>query len=103
MFETREERQNFYNSIEWRNFREYILANEPFCRICKANGYFEGATCVDHIKDIEEAPELRLEKKNCQSLCKNCHSRKTMSKAMKINNTANTNRKPGHIKRKFDL
>lgn len=92
MFETREQRQGFYTSKEWRALREYILANEPFCRKCKVEGYLKSATCVDHIRDIADEPELRLEISNCQPLCKECHSRKSFKKLLKTNNQANKNR-----------
>jgi 5-methylcytosine-specific restriction endonuclease McrA len=38
------------------------------------------ATEVDHIVDIVDAPHLRLEHSNLQSLCKPCHSAKTRLK-----------------------
>lgn len=32
---------------------------------------------VDHIKSIEEAPELRLERSNLRCLCERCHNART--------------------------
>lgn len=35
------------------------------------------ATVVDHIKDIATHPDLRLDDDNLQSMCAQCHNRKT--------------------------
>lgn len=83
MFETREQRQLFYQSTDWRNFRQYILSKEPFCRQCKAEGYIVIATECDHIKDLVDAPELCLTESNIAPLCRSCHSRKTMKTTQK--------------------
>jgi len=32
---------------------------------------------VDHLLPIKQAPELRLDLNNLQSLCRSCHRRKT--------------------------
>lgn len=83
MFETREERQKFYQSEDWRNLRNYVLSQEPFCRKCKSEGYLIIAQEVDHIVDIVDDPSKILDINNLQPLCKNCHSRKTMKKTQK--------------------
>jgi len=70
-------RHKFYMSKEWRNMREYVLSNEPLCRMCKEEGRLIGATDVDHVRDITERPDLCLEYSNLQSLCKKHHSQKT--------------------------
>jgi 5-methylcytosine-specific restriction protein A len=90
-FNTREGRQKFYQSKEWRNLREFILAREPMCRRCKAMGIIRGATDVDHIEDIIDRPENCLNADAVQPLCHKCHSRKTMrTRSLK---TINENKK----------
>jgi 5-methylcytosine-specific restriction protein A len=73
----RETRQSFYQSKEWKSIRLYVLQTEPLCRKCKAYGYITPADVVDHIIDIKDAPDLRLEITNLQPLCERCHNRKT--------------------------
>lgn len=84
-YETRSDKQKFYLSPEWRNLREYQLAKDPFCAICKVNSRFVQATCVHHKVEIEDDAEKALEINNLMSLCKPCHSRITFSKSMKGN------------------
>lgn len=78
MFETREERQNFYLSKHWRNLREYKLSLNPLCEVCMVEGYMEPATCVDHRVDLVDDPDKALDLNNLTSMCKSCHSRKTL-------------------------
>ena len=61
----------------WRRLRLQILAAEPLCRACAAEGRTEPATVVDHIVPIAERPDLRLEASNCCPLCHHHHNRKT--------------------------
>lgn len=70
-------RQKFYSSKQWKQTRDFVLQSQPLCRKCEAYGYLEPATCVDHIIDIKDRPELRLDLTNLQPLCDRCHSRKT--------------------------
>jgi 5-methylcytosine-specific restriction endonuclease McrA len=92
-WDSREVRQQFYQSNEWQNMRLYILSNEPFCRKCKAEGYLVGAKIVDHIIDIADDPSKRLDPNNLQPMCQKCHSSKTLTKMNKIENKPNENRK----------
>ena len=61
----------------WKHRREAHLAREPFCRECGKRGLRVKATDVDHViphrGDVEKFCKGEL-----QSLCKGCHSRKTM-------------------------
>ena len=82
-FLSREGRQKFYHSREWRALREYKLSKNPICEVCDDNGYIEGATCVDHKIDIKDDPNLRLEYSNLTSMCWSCHSRKTFKQTRK--------------------
>lgn len=76
---TREGRQEFYHSKDWKELRLYKLSIEPFCKKCEINGKLVPATVVDHIIDMNIDPEKCLDINNLQSLCVNCHNRKTGS------------------------
>ena len=58
---------------DWLKVREKHLRINPFCTVCGERG-----NEVDHIKSIEEAPDLRLEPSNLRTLCKRHHSRRTV-------------------------
>ena len=61
----------------WRKVRAAVLAAEPLCRFCDAEGRITPATIVDHIVPIAEAPDRRLDTTNLRPLCKPCHDRRT--------------------------
>ena len=65
----------------WRKLRDAVLADEPLCRSCKAQGRVTAATEVDHIKPFRLAgvinETLRTDRENLQPLCKPCHAVKT--------------------------
>ena len=52
----------------------FLNAN-PLCAFHLRQRQTVAATVVDHIKSVREAPDLRLEWSNLQSLCKPCHDR----------------------------
>jgi 5-methylcytosine-specific restriction endonuclease McrA len=99
-YSTRTEKQKFYTSKEWRLLRQYFLALNPWCIKCKIEGYLVPAVICDHIQDIQDAPELRLEITNIQGLCIFHHNQKTMKKTMKMNNQANKNREKQKLEMK---
>jgi 5-methylcytosine-specific restriction endonuclease McrA len=51
----------------------------PWCEECERNGIpiSRPAIDVDHIQPREKRPELSLTLSNLQSLCKECHGKKT--------------------------
>lgn len=72
----------------WTNdLRPNQLAREPFCRECTARAMRTGerhlhrvpATDVDHIIPHRGNMKLFTDRKNLQSLCHSCHSRKTLA------------------------
>ena len=62
------------NSDAWRKLRKQVLAEEPLCRHCAAQGLTVPATEVDHMRGAADNSRDAL-----QSLCKPCHSIKTMA------------------------
>lgn len=78
---TKETRAEFYNSSAWKKKRQEILELNHFeCQWCKEEGratVTDVATLeVDHIKELEEYPELALEDENLRTLCKDCHNKR---------------------------
>lgn len=64
----------------WNRLRNQVQAEEPFCRMCEAEGRLtlvQKDDPVDHIIPIAERPDLRLVRSNLQSLCWPCHGRKS--------------------------
>lgn len=68
----------FYSTPAWRRLRDWKLSANPMCELCRRLGRLTPACEVDHILPINSggAP---LDQDNLQSLCKTCHSRKTMA------------------------
>jgi 5-methylcytosine-specific restriction protein A len=66
----------------WPKIRALKLQDNPLCEI-KLPGCLTLATEVDHIKTIDERPDLRLEWPNLQSACKPCNVRKAREKGEK--------------------
>ncbi|MGX7447105.1 HNH endonuclease [Dolosigranulum pigrum] len=81
MFETQEERNQFYWSKDWRDTREYIRERDNNeCQHCRRQGLVTTANdsrlIVDHIKELEQRPDLRLDPSNLEVLCFICHEKK---------------------------
>ncbi|MDR4318399.1 gp65 [Niallia circulans] len=94
-YKTKEQKAKFYNSPAWKNpkygARERIKKRDNYeCQECKRQGklsidtneYSEKAKrkkimlVVDHIKELEDYPELALDDDNLETLCVNCHNKK---------------------------
>ena len=87
---TEKEKHRFYHSAAWQRERIRILKRDHYecqdCRhrITKANHegrqlhgwemYLNRATCVHHIKELEDYPDLALDHDNLISLCDRCHN-----------------------------
>jgi 5-methylcytosine-specific restriction protein A len=70
-------RDPFYNTKAWKWVRRVKLTADPLCEVCQAQGRLVRATDVDHIKAINAGGD-RTDMANLQSLCHECHSRKTL-------------------------
>lgn len=90
IYKTKEQKRKFYNSREWRAMREAIKCRDNYeCQECKRNGRVsidmnelnkndrkKIALVVDHIKPLEDYPELALDPDNLETLCVSCHNKK---------------------------
>lgn len=64
---------------KWQAKRADQLAKEPTCRSCRERGVTELANEVDHIVPTQgEDDPNHYDDDNLQSLCKSCHSAKTL-------------------------
>lgn len=71
--------RRWYSLDIWtKDLRPTQLLLEPFCRECARNGVRRFATDVDHVKDHKGDWAKFIDRRNLQSLCHNCHGRKTM-------------------------
>lgn len=66
-----------YNS-QWRKARTGWLRKHPLCAACEVKGILTAASEVDHIKPHRGDKLLFWDRLNWQSLCKPCHSAKTV-------------------------
>ena len=66
----------------WRRLRLQILAAEPLCRFCAANGRVTAASHVDHIEPFHGLHDpRRLDPSNLRPLCAPCHMAHTARQA----------------------
>lgn len=59
--------------------RRKQLEREPLCRVCAQAGRTSIANEVDHIRPHRGNWSMFLDERNLQSLCKGCHSQKTIA------------------------
>ncbi|SEQ23310.1 HNH endonuclease [Virgibacillus subterraneus] len=85
-YQTDAQRMKFYKSKPWRMLRQSILERDNFeCQECKRQGrvftkYHKPGKHkvfdVDHIKELEDHPELAMDPDNLETLCIRCHNHK---------------------------
>jgi len=66
-----------YRLKAWKVGRLAFLRRYPLCADCAELGAVVEAKEVDHITPHKGDKRLFLDRRNWQSLCKSCHSRKT--------------------------
>jgi len=71
------------------DLRPTQLMEEPFCRECEGRGFRVYATEVDHVRPHRGVWALFIDRTNLQSLCKRCHSSKTMQEIWSRKKTKN--------------
>jgi 5-methylcytosine-specific restriction protein A len=59
----------------WRKLRAWVLAEEPLCGLCEAEGRVEPSTMVDHIKPKAQGGTDARE--NLRGICKRHHASKS--------------------------
>jgi len=69
-----------YDLRRCRRARREHLTIEPFCRRCRECGLEVLAEHVDHVVSIQQGGDW-FDHENLQSLCKPCHSRKSLEDA----------------------
>lgn len=67
----------FYRTARWKRLRLIHLDAHPLCSDCIGVGLVVSATDVDHIRPHRGDARLFWDRRNWQSLCHRCHSRKT--------------------------
>ena len=70
--------RKWYSLKVWASLRREVLAAEPLCRWCAAEGRHTPAVVVDHITDHCGNWDLFISLDNLQPLCQVCHNRKTL-------------------------
>ena len=71
-------RLGYYNTREWKDLRALKISEQPLCEHCLKENKFVEANVVDHIIPIyKENINLFYDYSNLQSLCNNCHFKKT--------------------------
>jgi 5-methylcytosine-specific restriction protein A len=71
------EYQKQYSSQQWMAYRKQFLAAHPLC--INYDSCHNLATVVDHIVDHNGNQVLFWQPNNHQSMCKQCHDKKTAS------------------------
>jgi hypothetical protein len=67
-------KEDFYSSRRWLDIRYRVLrASNGCCSLCKERPTPNNPVHVDHIKPRSKYPELELDIKNLQVLCKRCN------------------------------
>lgn len=72
------QRRKLYDTSRWRKLRNLKINSDPLCEECLRNDRITGAEEIDHIQPHKGNSDLFFDYKNLQSLCKSCHSSKTM-------------------------
>jgi len=68
-----------YNTSRWQKLRRAKLMRDPLCSHCQALGRVVIGKIVDHVKAIRNGGNPYPPLDGLQTLCQNCHNRKTQS------------------------
>lgn len=76
--------RRFYNSKSWRNLRNSVMMDHDWiCANCKRDDMLTAAKIVDHIIEIKDDWDKRLDASNLEPLCHDCHNKKTADERKK--------------------
>lgn len=74
-----DEGQKVYKTKGWAITRKYHLATNPFCVDCLARGIQTAHDLhVDHVIPLKNYQGDPLDPSNLQTLCRSCHTRKSL-------------------------
>lgn len=76
---TQSSKTGFYNTMEWKYIRDRRRLENPFCQRCETKGITKPMNVVNHIKPVEDFPELSLVYENTESLCDRCNIETTLN------------------------
>ncbi|MGI2106775.1 HNH endonuclease [Shewanella frigidimarina] len=68
---------HIYHSTKWRKLRDRKFKQNPICEHCLRYNIITPTAVVDHIKELNDNPELAYVYSNLQGLCHKCHNTKT--------------------------
>lgn len=72
--------RQFYNKKSWKDARHIsMLRHDSLCQECLRDGLYTKADVVDHIVELRDDWERRLDQSNLEPLCHKCHNEKTIS------------------------
>ncbi len=77
----RKDYHKLYSTKEWRAMRQRALSDNPLCMCCKFYGYLKPSVDVDHIRPWRGQLDLFYDMSNLQTLCQQCHSKKTQAES----------------------
>ncbi|MCX7128073.1 HNH endonuclease signature motif containing protein [Aeromonas sp.] len=82
----------FYNSGAWRKLRDWFMSllENLLCQRCLSMGIITPAEIADHVIEINDNWERRLDPTNLQALCWCCHNTKTAEQRIKRKQKAPT-------------
>ncbi|EKU50327.1 HNH endonuclease [Staphylococcus massiliensis] len=71
-------RKQFYNSTAWKNVRQQVLKRDNYeCSWCREEGKVTTTGLeIDHIQELQDRPDLKIEPDNLRTLCKACHNKR---------------------------
>ncbi|MGM0214288.1 hypothetical protein IGI42_001840 [Enterococcus sp. AZ109] len=67
----------FYHSKQWQKASQLYKLSHPCCEHCLKEGVIRKADVTDHIQELRDRWDLRLDEKNFQALCHYHHNLKT--------------------------
>lgn len=71
--------RKFYRSKEWKDARHSsMLRHDWLCQECLRKGLYTKADVVDHIIELRDDFDKRLDIDNLEPLCHKCHNIKTI-------------------------
>ncbi len=72
--EIKQERDRFYDSVKWKNYRYRYLMLHPMCELCMSNQTATEARHLDHIIPRSAGGPDYPEYNGVRGLCHSCHS-----------------------------